>query len=93
MASKEHGLLSIEALMSRIGIDHQCITVNVPFMWKLLSFRAFVGVLGVAMPAVLSGFGAVNCPYTNLNFFLHKTDPVAMIFCLALFKSTMCAMG
>lgn len=92
MASKEHGLLSIEALMSRIGTDHQCITVNIP-CGNRFHFCASVGVLGVAMLAVLSGFGAVNCPYTNLNFFLHKTDPVAMIFCLALFKSTMCTMG
>ena len=43
--SKEHGILSIEQLMSRIGV------------------------MGVTMMAFMSGFGAVNFPYSNTTYF------------------------
>lgn len=33
-----------------------------------------VGVLGVISMAILSGIGAVNCPYTYMTYFLRKID-------------------
>ncbi|KAJ1667852.1 hypothetical protein IW140_001403 [Coemansia sp. RSA 1813] len=39
---------------------------------------ARVGVIGVALMAVLSGFGAVNSPYRQLFVFVHKVSPVQL---------------
>eukprot|EP01101_Sappina_pedata_P001071 TRINITY_DN11182_c0_g1_i2.p1 TRINITY_DN11182_c0_g1~~TRINITY_DN11182_c0_g1_i2.p1 ORF type:complete len:301 (+),score=79.38 TRINITY_DN11182_c0_g1_i2:3-905(+) len=38
-----------------------------------------IGVIGVTMMAILSGFGAVNWPYTSMNIFLKRvsTDDIA----------------
>ncbi|KAJ2791367.1 hypothetical protein H4R21_006331, partial [Coemansia helicoidea] len=39
---------------------------------------ARVGVVGVALMAVLSGFGAVNSPYRQLFVFVHRVNPMQL---------------
>ena len=55
--SPQHGILSIEQLISRVGV------------------------IGVTVMALLSGFGAVNCPYTYSSYFLRQVTD-ADIFAL-----------
>ncbi|KAL7644013.1 UNVERIFIED_CONTAM: hypothetical protein RMT77_006026 [Armadillidium vulgare] len=54
MLSPQHGILSIEQSISRIGV------------------------IGVTVMAALSGFGAVNYPYTSMNIFMHPVTRSAI---------------
>ncbi|KAJ2780942.1 hypothetical protein GGI15_003371 [Coemansia interrupta] len=47
-------------------------------MLSIEPVTARVGVIGVALMAVLSGFGAVNSPYRQLFVFVHKVSPVQL---------------
>ncbi|XP_036198421.1 Golgi pH regulator isoform X4 [Myotis myotis] len=53
--SPKHGILSIEQLISRVGV------------------------IGVTLMALLSGFGAVNCPYTYMSYFLRNVTDVDIL--------------
>lgn len=47
-----------------------------PIWWGLvMESVGRVGVLGTSIMGLLSGYGAVNCPYTYLEFFIKKTSP------------------
>jgi hypothetical protein len=52
MLSKEHGIFSIEQLISRVGV------------------------IGVTLMAILSGFGAVNAPYECLSYFVRNVTDI-----------------
>nr|XP_053770447.1 Golgi pH regulator isoform X3 [Desmodus rotundus] len=53
--SPKHGILSIEQLISRVGV------------------------IGVTLVALLSGFGAVNCPYTYMSYFLRNVTDIDIL--------------
>lgn len=53
--SPKHGILSIEQLISRIGV------------------------IGVTVMAILSGFGAVNYPYTSMTYFMRDVNPLDVL--------------
>ena len=42
--------------------------------FALENYVSRIGIIGTCMLAVLSGWGAVNCPYTWLAYFLQKVD-------------------
>ncbi len=43
-------------------------------LFRMESYIGRLGVLGVTILAILSGFGAVNSPYTSLFFFIRKIN-------------------
>ncbi|KAG5671633.1 hypothetical protein PVAND_001825 [Polypedilum vanderplanki] len=54
----------------RIGDKFPLLSVNAQ-MFSIEQGVSRIGVIGVTVMAILSGFGAVNFPFTNMNYFIH----------------------
>jgi hypothetical protein len=63
--------VSVFALPLHIHIDF-------PF-FSIAAAISRVGVIGVAIMALLSGFGAVNSPYSSITFFMRYAIPLICI--------------
>lgn len=54
----------------RLGDKFPLLSVNIG-MFSIEQGISRIGVVGVTVMAILSGFGAVNFPFTNMNYFIH----------------------
>lgn len=54
----------------RVGDPFPLMSVN-RGMFSIEQGISRIGVIGVTVMAILSGFGAVNFPFTNMNYFIH----------------------
>lgn len=54
----------------RLGDKFPLLSVNIG-MFSIEQGISRIGVIGVTVMAILSGFGAINFPFTNMNYFIH----------------------
>ncbi|CAG9807208.1 unnamed protein product [Chironomus riparius] len=54
----------------RLGDKFPVLSVNIS-MFSIEQGISRIGVIGVTVMAILSGFGAINFPFTNMNYFIH----------------------
>jgi hypothetical protein len=54
----------------RLGDKFPLLSVNIG-MFSIEQGVSRIGVIGVTVMAILSGFGAVSFPFTNMNYFIH----------------------
>ncbi|KAK5815280.1 Abscisic acid G-protein coupled receptor-domain-containing protein [Linnemannia elongata] len=59
-------------LFAKVGNSFPSQGGHAPGLWSIEWGMSRVGIIGVTISAILSGFGAVNGPYSNLFFFMRQ---------------------
>ena len=62
----------------RVGDGFPILNSEKHSMFSIEHAVSRIGVVGVSVMGVLSGYGAVNCPYTYLNYFMSQPEDEAL---------------